>query len=214
MIDLQFNKYRFYNDGYNASFISPEIRTICYDIINNTTWVNDKPTFADWSLIPNDETDEAFYEELIRGRMSYGQAPTSVKNLANTIIDMPFFDSYKQILVKNQHQKYKGLRNIKPVSMALWNKQLDVKFHNDVTDTSDFFVLIYLNDYDTWDKSWGGQLEIAKENEEEALELIYTHYPIDSSFVVINNMNPLIKHQVVSAGDKTRYTFGFRYVIE
>lgn len=214
MIDWQFNKYKFYTQGYNVGFIPPNIRSECYNIINNTRWVSDAPRFADWAIIPCEEKDEAFYEELVRSRMSYGQAPTAVKNLANTIIDMDFFNPLRELLVKRQHLQYKSIRNIKPISMGLWDRQLDVAMHNDVSDTSDFFVLIYINDYDVWDESWEGQLNIGMEQEDGSNKLIHTHYPIDSTFVVVNNTNPLFKHEVVSAGNKTRYTFGFRYVIE
>jgi hypothetical protein len=60
----------------------------------------------------------------------------------------------------------------------------------------------------------GCQLNIGAEQEDGSVKLMHTHYPIDSTFVVINNSNPLIHHQVISAGDKVRYTFGFRYKIE
>lgn len=98
--------------------------------------------------------------------------------------------------------------------MGLWNKQLNVSMHNDISDTCDFFILLYINPYDQWNEEWGGQLNIGIENTNGEIELKHTHYPINSTFVVINNTNPLFHHEVVSAGDKTRYTFGFRYSIE
>lgn len=213
MIDWKFNKHKFYTQGYNVGLIPAEIRKECYDIITKTNWIGDTPRFADWAVIPT-EDDEAFYEELVRSRMSYGQAPTSIKNLANELIDMEFFDPLRESLVKKQHQKFRGIRNIKPTSMGLWNKQLDVAMHNDVSDTSDFFILVYINPYAEWDESWGGQLNIGMEQEDGTTEIVHSHYPVDSTFVVVNNTNPLFKHEVVSAGDKMRYTFGFRYVIE
>jgi hypothetical protein len=214
MIDWKFNKYKFYTQGYNVGFLPKAFANKCSYIIDKTNWVGTKPKFADWAVIPEGEVDEAFYEELVRSRMSYGQAPTSVKNLANEIIDMEFFDPLRESLVKKQHQKFRGIRNIKPTSMGLWDKQLDVAMHNDVSDASDFFVLVYINPYKEWDESWGGQLNIGMEQEDGSIKLIYSHYPVDSTFVVVNNTNPLFKHEVVSAGDKYRYTFGFRYIIE
>lgn len=215
MIDWKFNKHKFYTKGYNAGFLPEEITSKCRDIIKETNWIGNTPRFADWAVIPDgEEVDESFYEEMIRSRMSYGQAPTAVKNLANEIIDMKFFDPLRESLVKKQHHRYKGIRNIKPASMGLWNKQLDVPMHNDVSDASDFFILVYINPYTEWDKSWGGQLNIGVEQEDGTIELINSHYPVDSTFVVVNNTNPLFKHEVVSAGDKQRFTFGFRYVIE
>jgi hypothetical protein len=215
MIDWKFNKYKFYTQGYNIGFLPEELTNKCRDVIKETNWIGTAPRFADWAVIPSgEEVDEAFYEELIRSRMSYGQAPTSIKNLANEIIDMKFFDPLRESLVKKQHQRYSSIRNIKPSSMGLWNKQLDVAMHNDVSDTSDFFILVYINPYAEWNESWGGQLNIGMETESGEVEIVHSHYPADSTFVVVNNTNPLFKHQVVSAGDKMRYTFGFRYVIE
>lgn len=215
MIDWKFNKHKFYSQGYNVGLILPELRKEFYDIIINTNWIEDSPKFADWSVISlNEETDDPFYGELVRSRMSYGKAPAQIKNLANIIIDMEFFDPLRECLVKKQHGMYKCIRNIKPVSMGLWDKQLDVEMHTDISNNSDFFVLLYFNDYEKWDESWKGQLNLGIEREDQKIDLIHTHYPIDSTFVVINNTNPLFKHQVVSAGQKTRYTFGFRYIIE
>lgn len=214
MIDWKFNKHKFYTKGFNVGFVPQNITEKCKDIIKRTNWVGDKPAFADWAILPDDEKDELFYEELVRGRMSYGQAPTEVKNLANEVIDMEFFTPLKESLVKVQHTKYKGIRNIKPCSMGLWDKQLDVAMHNDISDTSDFFVLMYFNDYEEWFPEWGGELRIGNEDESGAIKTIAQHYPIDSTFVVVNNTNPLFYHQVCTAGDKQRYAFTFRYVIE
>jgi len=214
MIDFKFNKFKFYTEGYNVGILPQEIRKEANDIIINTDWYGDKPRFANWSVTPEIEKNEEFYNELLISKMSYGNSPTKVKNLANSIIDMKFFDPLKDSLVKKQHTKYRSIRNIKPLSMGLWDKQLDLKMHNDISDTSDFFVLVYVNDHKEWNESWGGQLNIGIEQEDGCIKLIHTHYPIDSTFVVINNLNPLIHHQVISAGDKNRYTFGFRYKIE
>ena len=145
-MDWTFNKYKFYNEGYNVGLLPLQLTEECNRIIRNTKWIGDKPAFAEWQLIPDYESnDELFYEELVRGRMSYGNAPTDIKNLANQIIDMEFFNPLKHALVKKQHCRYKGFRNIMPISMGLWDKQLDVNWHNDISDTSDFFVLIYIN---------------------------------------------------------------------
>ena len=214
MIEWSFNKHKFYTQGHNIGFIPKSIATKCKEIIKTTKWVNDKPSFAGWCLIPDDEKDELFYEELVRGKMSYGQAPTEIKNLANEVIDMEFFNPLKELLVKVQHSKYKGIRNIKPCSMGLWDKQLDVAMHNDISDTSDFFILMYFNDYDQWDTNWGGQLKIGREDLDGKVYTIAEHYPHDSTFVLVNNTNPLFYHQVCTAEDKHRYTFSFRYVIE
>jgi hypothetical protein len=215
MIDWEFNKYKFYTKGYNVGFLPQTLSDKFRDVIKETNWIGDTPRFADWAVIPNgEEVDEAFYEEIVRSRMSYGQAPTSVKNLSNELIDMEFFNPLRESLVKKQHKRYNSIRNIKPSSMGLWNKQLNVAMHNDVSDTSDFFILVYINPYMKWEESWGGQLNIGMENENGDVEIIHTHYPVDSTFVVVNNTNPLFKHEVVTAGDRQRFTFGFRYVIE
>jgi len=210
----EFDKYKFYNEGYNVSLLPQPLVDECNRIIQETKWIGDKPAFADWSLIPDIESgDELFYEELVRGRLSYGNAPTSIKNLANAIIDMDFFLPFKQGLVKKQHCRYKGFRNIMPVSMGLWDKQLDVNWHNDISDTSDFFILIYINPYEEWKDEWGGHLKIGKEKDDGSVEVMYYHRPVDSTFVVLNNTNTMFNHSVVTAGDRTRYTFGFRYKI-
>jgi len=215
MIDWTFNKFKFYSEGYNVGLLPSNIAITCRSIIESTEWVGDRPAFANWAIIPDgEEIDEAFYEELVRGRMSYAQAPTIVKNLANEIIDMDFFIPLKESLVKRQHSKYKGIRNIKPTSMGLWDRQLSIPMHNDVSDTSDFFVLVYINPYEEWKPEWKGQINIGHEDENGYVSIKHTHYPIDSTFIVINNTNPLFKHEVISAGDKTRYAFGFRYIIE
>jgi hypothetical protein len=214
MIDWEFNKHRFFTDGFCIGFLPSPIRQQIDRLISTTKWVGDSPRFAEWATVPDGEIGEPFFEEMIRGRMSYGQAPTLMKNIANEVIDMEYFDPLRRILVKQQHYAYRGIRNIKPVSMGLWDRQQNVSWHNDISDGSDFFVLIYVNDYPTWDPEWFGQLLLGKENPDSSIQLIHAHEPSDSTFVVLNNMNPLFKHSVVSAGDKTRYTIGIRYVIE
>jgi hypothetical protein len=214
LIDWEFNPYRFYNNGYTTGFVPNEIVDKCKDIIKTTTWVGDTPRFADWSILKDSTTDELWYEELVRGRMSYSHAPTAMRNLANEMIDLPFFDPMRRVFSKKQHAGYAGLRNFVPCSMGLWNRQENIPWHNDITDTSDFFILVYINDYQFWSADWKGQIRFGKRDESGSIEPLHEHYPSNGTFAVINNNNPLFHHSVVSGNEYERFTFGFRYRIE
>jgi len=215
---FKLNVYEFYNIGYTIGFVPNDLTKKCFDIINKTDWLNDGyyPNYAKWSVLPNSQNSiDDYYEEIIRGRMSYGRSPVDIKNLANEFIDLDFFDTMKDALVKKQHKEFRSIRNIKPYSFGLWNGQENLNWHNDFNDTTDFFILIYFNEYETWDKSWGGQIHIGKKDEDENIIEVGLHYPINATFICVNNSNPLLYHKV-SACDPTRnrYTFAFRYKID
>lgn len=213
VIDWLFNPYKFYEYGYNTSFMPESVVSTCKQVISETKWIGDKPRFASWSILPESTTDELWYEELVRGRMSYSNAPTVVRNLANEIIDNQFFDPLRDLLVKKQHSRYNGIRNIVPCSMGLWDRQEDIDWHNDISDTSDFFILLYINDYQQWNQEWGGQIKVGKQTKFGDVAEVERLSPVSGTFVMINNTNPLFHHAVQSAGDKDRFTFGFRYKI-
>ena len=215
MINDKFNTYTFYEYGYTVGFVNKDIEDKCNHIIKNTTWVGDAPRFADWAILSESTENELYYEEAVRAKMSYSRAPLEMKSLAHELIDLPFFDTFKSVYAKKQHQAYRGIRNFKPCSMGLWDRQEDIGWHNDLSDTSNFFILLYINDYEKWDESWGGHLKMGKRNEDGNIIETFKMPPINGSFCVVNNTNPLCNHSVVSSGPNIdRYTFGFRYTIE
>ena len=93
------------------------------------------------------------------------------------------------------------------------NPYLDDFYHQ--MERWSFNLQIYFNEYETWDKSWGGQIHIGKKDEDENIIEVGLHYPINATFICVNNSNPLLYHKV-SACDPTRnrYTFAFRYKID
>ena len=60
MIDLKFNKFKFYTEGYNVGILPQEILKEANDIIINTDWYGDKPRFANWAITPEIEKNEEF----------------------------------------------------------------------------------------------------------------------------------------------------------
>ena len=218
MIDLKFDLYKFYSKGYTSGFTSEYLSYKFKNVIKNTNWIEGHyPKYADWSILEPmpGQTDDLYFEEIIRNRLAYGRAPTELRCLANEFIDSEFFEPFKNSLVKVQHQQYRNLRNIKPFSFGLWNGQESLAWHNDTSDLSDFFVLMYFNDYEVWDKSWGGQLHVGNQNESGDIVEVFQHDPIDSTFVVINNQNPLFYHSITANDrNKDRIALSISYKIE
>lgn len=218
-MNFEFDVHQFYDKGHNIGFVPDDLTQKCMSVIKNTDWLNDGyyPDYARWSVLPDSQnSNDDYYEEITRGRMSYGRSPSDVKNLANEFIALDFFDPMKDILVKKQHQKFRSIRNIKPYSFGLWNGQENLNWHNDFNDTTELFILAYFNEYETWDKSWGGQIHLGKQdNDIETINEVGVHYPTNGTFVCINNTNPLMYHKVFACDPtRNRYTFAFRYKID
>lgn len=213
MIEFKFDVYKFYDQGYNVSIVPPELAAKCKKAIAQTTWTDNYPRYADWTVLP-DAGDDLYYEEIVRGKLSYGKSPAIIKNLANEFIELDFFEPLKDSLVKKQHRQKRWMRNVKAHSFGLWDGQENLPWHNDANDGSDLFILAYFSDVD-WNQSMNGQVHLGKQTEGGEIVELRQHLPIDSTFVVVNNTNPLMYHKVTGSDPALhRYTFGFRYVIE
>jgi len=209
VIDLSFNEHRFFDQGYNRTILPARIRMQALEAISSTQWTDGFPRFADWMIMPESTLDEQYYEEMIRTRYSYGNAPAYIKNIANEIVDLPFFDNLKNCLVKPQFRSYRSIRNITPIGFGIWDGQEPLDYHNDISDTSSFFVLLYFSDWLTQES----ELLLGKRNESNQIETVATHNCEDSTMVVINNQSPLFFHSVAKQRDLGNYCIGIRYRI-
>jgi hypothetical protein len=190
------------------------------------------PTAANWAEMPMDtfstiispnnlelkrvHTINDFpYEEQLRDLYCYNTAPAMIKELANRVIETSFFDPLRASLVKDNLKQTTWLRTIKSFTFGLWNGTEDLPWHNDVDDCCNMMILMYFNDYPEWKPEWKGQIGFGKEQEDGSIKEIYQHYPIDSTFVCLNNFNPLMRH-MTTANDytKNRYTFNFKFKFE
>lgn len=211
MIDLSFNEHRFFDQGYNRTILPSQIRMLALEAISSTHWTDGFPRFADWMIMPESTKDEQYYEELIRTRYSCGQAPAIIKHIGNSLLDLPFFDNLKNCLVKPQFHGYRSIRNIIPVGFGIWDGQEPLEFHNDISDTSSFFALLYFSDWLA--QAPDSQLLLGKRNEYNKIETVATHNCEDSTMVLINNTSPLFYHSVNRQRDEGNYCIGIRYRI-
>jgi hypothetical protein len=108
------------------------------------------------------------------------------------------------------------MRTFVPNGYGLWNRQVSLPWHSDINDSNNITILAYFTkDGQEWNRECNGQIRIGVENDQGHIEQVYEHYPIDGTFVVINNMNPLFYHSVVRSVDGVdRYTMSFRYCIK
>lgn len=199
----------------------------------DVSYNNNSPVAASWSQMPYDtlttimspnnskELEKIFtindfpYEERMRELYCYNNAPLEIKNLANKIITLDFFEPLRESFIRSQHKNTSWLRTIKPFTYYLWNGTEDLPWHNDTDDFCNMMILLYFNDEETWKEEWNGQICFGKEQENGEIKELYQHYPTNGSFVCINNYNPLMRHKTI-ANDftKNRYTFNIKYKFE
>lgn len=155
------------------------------------------------------------YEEQLRDLYCYNKSPDNIKELAIRLIETPFFDPLRSSLVKDNLKQNTWLRTIKSFTFGLWNGTENLPWHNDSDDCCNMIVLMYFNDYPEWKPEWKGQICFGKQQEDGSIKEIHQHYPVDSTFVCINNLNTLMRHMTI-ANDytKNRYTFSFKFKFE
>ena len=243
--DKNFDVFKFHELGFNVGILPKNIAEEAKTIIKNTVFKNNAfnnnlsnkfPAAASWSqlsydtlssIIPSTDVNneeeiknifslnDFIFKERLRELYCYNNAPLEVKNLSNKIITTEFFNNLKYSFVRSQFKNNNWLRTIKPFTFGLWNGADDLPWHNDTDDYCNMNVLLYFNDEDVWQEEWGGQICFGKEQENGEIYKIHQHFPIDSSFVCINNYNPLMKHKTVpNINSKNRYTFSFKYKFE
>jgi hypothetical protein len=216
---FKFGVYNFHTNGYTVGFLTKEIVELCREVIAETPWTtmnNDTHVqYSSWNILPDDGHDD-YYQEILRDLKSLNCAPPKLKYIGDCILSLPYFDSLKQSLVKPQHKNHSWSRSLVPHGYGIWNRQSSLQWHSDINDGSSMTILAYFTkDGQDWDRDWNGQLLLGVENAYGNVDQVYEHYPVDGTFVVINNTNPLFKHSVIkSAEGIDRYTMSFRYSIK
>jgi hypothetical protein len=211
-----FDTHSFYTKGYTAGFLPEEISQQCKELIKNTEWadIDFHVKYPEWCLLHTDSDADDYYEEKMRELKGLNASPPEVKYIGEQILALPYFDNLKNRLVKTQHSKINWMRTFVPNSYGLWNNQTNLPWHSDINDGAHITILAYFTD-EEWDKEWKGQIKIGVEDEFGNINEVYEHYPIDSTFIVINNMNPFFHHSVIQNNlDHNRYTLSFRYCIQ
>lgn len=213
---FKFDTHCFYTNGYTAGILPDEIADQCKAVIRDTKWadIDFHVKYPKWSLLENDSDADQFYEEKLRELKSLNMAPPEIRYIGDQILRLPYFNPLRDMLVKKQHRNISWIRSFTPTAYGLWNGQTDLPWHSDINDGADITILAYFVD-EQWDKEWGGQIKIGVEDELGNVKEVYEQYPTDSTFIVINNMNPYFQHRVVqNKENKNRYTMSFRYIIE
>lgn len=213
---FQFDIYSFYTKGYTAGFIPKDLADECKELISETKFEGDHVKYPSWNLLEGEDGADLYYEEVLRELKSLNCAPPEVKYIGERILSLSYFDDFKRRLVKPQHKNNTWMKTFVPNAYGMWNGQDDLPWHTDIDDGNDITILAYFTqDSEVWNKDWNGQIKIGVEDEFGEIHEVYEHYPIDSTFVVINNMNPLFYHKVIRNIDNTnRYTMSFRYLIK
>jgi hypothetical protein len=167
-------------------------------------------------LLPDDNGTDEYYQEITRELQTLNTAPPEIKYIGDRILHLPYFDKMKQILVKDQHKDYTWMRTFVPNGFGVWDGQETLQWHTDINDSNDITILAYFTDNGIdWDKSWNGQLLLGVKDENGDIQQVHEHHPVDGTFVVINNTNPLFQHRVIqNLKNTTRYTMSFRYCIK
>jgi hypothetical protein len=163
----------------------------------------------------SEDMQDVPYQEAIRSLKTLGSAPPIMRYIGEQILTMPYFDELRYRLVKAQHRTDTWTRNFAPHGYGVWDGQTDLPWHSDINDSNDITILAYFTQNGTaWENEWNGQLQIGIEDQHGQVHQVHEHYPINGTFVVLNNMNPLFQHRVISnLRDKHRYTMSFGYCI-
>jgi hypothetical protein len=204
---LSFNTHDFFTKGYTWGILEKEFANSCRDLISSTNFIQaeDNPQqYPDWMLEFN--SGDEFYYEILRSKMSLETTPSEFKNIGNTLIETKYFDSLREKLVKPQFKNYTWTRAISPHAYGLWNKTEEIPWHTDINDGSHMTVLLYFNKR-TPDS---GCIHFGVEDEFGNIEKVYSHKPIDQTFVCVNSANPYFKHSVDFC-DQERFVMSYSY---
>ena len=214
---FNFDIYSFYTKGYTVGFLPKEIVESCRELINETDWYDNTShvNYPTWNVLPENESDE-YYQEIVRQLKTLNCAPPKIKHIGECILALPYFDNLKRKLVKAQHKDSTWMRTFVPNGFGLWNRQESLPWHSDINDSNQLTILAYFTkDGQDWNPDWNGQIKLGVENDQGIIDEVYEHYPIDGTFLVINNMNPLFYHSVIASADNVdRYAMSFRYCIK
>lgn len=210
--NFKFDTHSFFMKGYTWGFVPQHVADECRKLISETNFINASDSsvqqYADWASGLFTTGDEFFYE-ILRNKMTIETTPYEFKNIGNMIIKEDYFDTLRARLVKPQHRDYTWMRSIKPYAFGLWNKTEELPWHTDNDNGADLTILMYFNSK-TPDP---GSIHFGIEDEQNNVEKVYSHPPVDQTFVCINNMNPYFKHSVDFC-NKERYVLSFSYRFE
>tara|TARA_R110002020_G_scaffold270310_5_gene485639 strand:+ start:5282 stop:5926 length:645 start_codon:yes stop_codon:yes gene_type:complete len=211
MLDIKMSEINYYEEGYIKSNLPTSIKNRLWTEINSTLWINDNvdqiynkiPAWYQSNInfnLKKDGSNRPDYERLV-GKELFQKSPITLRQIAHDLIktdDFLFFYNYYQ---------YANLLYI-----DVWNGAEEIPYHCDTINGADTFILIYLTEKNNWQSEWGGQIALKKEIERKTLyENKYS--PYDGLMLIVNNANPLVKHQVTSLHNSNvnRYTFSFYY---
>jgi hypothetical protein len=200
----------YFEKGYSITAVPNDIMPLLWMEIYGSEWVTDasniyKSTPAWYTPTKiydlEEDGDDQNIVERVYGNDLTSQAPLSLINTANQIINLPYFDPLRA-LKSTATLKY----------LHLWNGAESIPWHMDTIDASDTLVFIYLTEEPNWNEEWGGCLGLRK-------ELSTTHLyetkvlPTNGTMVIINNTNPLIKHRVWGLENRAvnRYIFSMAF---
>lgn len=195
----------YFERGYIVSKVSQDIISRLWTEIYLADWIKDpenrykeKPS---WYYVKNYINDVHLRTEKLYSSEIMARAPASLIETAAEIIKKPEFD-FLRTLNDSATVRY----------VHMWNGAEDISWHCDVVDGSDTMVFVYITDSVKWQDSWGGRLSLCKQLRGENL-FETTVSPENGTMVIINNRNPLFKHQVerLKSLEINRYTFSLCY---
>lgn len=197
----------YFERGYITTQLPDHLMSRLWAEIYMTEWVADtdnvykaKPNWYTTKKYDIEEDGELQHlVEKTYGSALYDNVPTTVKDVAVEIINLPKFDFLRS---------FKDTATLKYVH--LWNGAEAIPWHFDTIDGSDTLVFVYLTDTLNWQSSYGGSISFCKDiNGVLAHEA--TLLPNNGTMVIVNNSNPLFKHKVEELKDwsHNRYLFSF-----
>jgi hypothetical protein len=202
---------RYYEHGFFITKISNDLKTLLWNEIYATEWVDDQienlyKKIPNWYLTSHSHsidssgaTRKTFEREI--GKDVLSRVPASLLEIGNNVANSDELTFFKKYYNSNEL-----------MYVDLWNGAEEIAYHFDTINGADTLILIYLTEEQEWREDWGGQISLKKEvgsviiNEE-------TIDPNNGTMLVINNANPLIQHKVKALVNENvnRYTFSFNY---
>lgn len=201
------NIENYFEKGYEVTAVPQDLLPEFWMELHTTEWVVDSSatykTMPSWYNVKKIYSDDQIrnISEKSYGAELIAQAPKTLWDLANKVINLSYFDTLRY---------YKPNHTIK--QLHIWNGAEEIPYHTDAVDGGDTLILIYLTEELDWQEDWGGCLGLRKELSTGA-EYETKVLPNNGTMVVINNTNPLMKHRVWKLVNRNvnRYTFGFGY---
>lgn len=195
-----------YIKGGASSELPPHIKILLEATASQLTWVPDPES------VYNRVATEFRPAEVMGSKFAQMEDHVEEAKYFNEVIlnglndDVRF--SISQVLLSDCFSQIIPTHNFRVKFVDVWDGSEGCDWHNDSIEGGDFVALVYLSDYEIWDKELGGHFQFGKVSyrdgdgyfidysaRESDIDVNGTVYPSSGSIVVINNHNHFMTHR-------------------